>query len=218
MVGGRTAIVGVLVCAALALAGCNFVMTVSAIFTPADAGGPSLKPGYWSSPYCTIDAAANRESICAQGYLMTASEMRQIDQSGAADAGEPHQHEFTTYLLVAGDPMVMQLAYTNPEVGPEPGAYVFIAVKPTALDASGRIVAATVWPVLCGPPAPQPKPDAPVGPSGFPPSTNHPFAGITLGDAGCIPADKAALSKAAKASRALADIVLDLHWVADAAP
>ena len=50
MASRRIAMLGALVAAALALAGCNYVLTVTALFTPTDAAGaPALKPGYRSS-------------------------------------------------------------------------------------------------------------------------------------------------------------------------
>jgi hypothetical protein len=208
-----------LACAALMLAGCDFVMTVTAMFTPGDAAGaPVLKPGYWSSTVCTADGAAARAPICAGGYLLTRTEMREVMPPGDSGALGPQRGQTETYLLVAGDPMVMQIAYTNPEVSPEPGAYIFVAVEPTARDEAGRIVAAEVWPVICGPAAPPPKPDAPVDMDGFPPATDHPFPGMTLDDVGCLPADKAALFNAAKASHTPDNIGLALHWVAEKAP
>ena len=136
-----------------------------------------------------------------------------MGESTPLGAGPPPGDNVETYLLVAGDPMVMQIAYTNPAISSEPGAYVFVAIKPTALDSDGRITDAEVWPVLCGPPAPPPRPGAPSA-DDSPPSIDHPFPGMTLDDVGCIPDGKAALLNAAKASRALADAVLILHWVA----
>ena len=218
MASRRTALLSVLVAAALALAGCNAVLTLTALFTPSDAAGaPALKPGYWSSPYCTAAEAAARSGDCANGYEITPGDMREVDDSATFDASAPRPQSADAYLLVAGDPMVMQIAFPNTAIGQAPATYIYVAVKPTALDASGRIVAAEVWSVLCGPSA-LPRPDAPRDQDGVPPATDHPFPGMTLGDIGCIPADKAAVFDAAKASRALGDGVLSLHWVADSAP
>lgn len=216
MANRRTVMLGALACAALALAGCNAVMTMVALFTPADAAGAAvLKPGYWNTIYCTPAAAAARAAICANGYQLTPSEMRQA--ADPTTPGGPYPDQVTPYVLAAGDPMVMQIAFPNTAIGQAPATYIYVAVKPTALDASGRIIAAEVWSVLCGPSA-LPRPDAPRDQDGVPPATDHPFPGMTLGDIGCIPADKAAVFDAAKASRALGDGVLSLHWVADSAP
>jgi len=214
----RTVMLSALACAALALAGCNAVMTMAAVFTPADAAGaPVLKPGYWISANCTAAAALARAAGCENGYEITPSDMRQVDDPRLRPADAPHHDQVSSYVLVAGDPMVMQLAFADTSNGRTTDTYVYVAVKPAALDASGRIVAAQVWTVVCGPSA-LPDPNAPRDQDGVPPATDHPLPGMTLGDIGCMPADKAALFGAAKASRTLGDGYLALHWVAESGP
>jgi hypothetical protein len=218
MGGRRTVMLSALACATLALAGCNAVMTTVAVFTPADAAGaPVLKPGYWISVNCSAAAALARAAGCETGYQITPSEMREVDHPGLLPADAPHHDQANPYLLVAGDPMVMQIAFADTSNGQTTDTYIYVAVKPTALDASGGIVAAQVWTVVCGPSA-LPDPNAPRDQDGVPPATDHPLPGMMLGAIGCMPVDKAALFNAAKASRALGDGVLPLHWVADSAP
>ena len=96
--------------------------------------------------------------------------------------------------------------------GPPP--YIFLGVHPTAFDKQGRMTRIEQWPVLCGPPPPDPKPGA--APSEDAYMTRRPFPGLRIEGQVCIPEGKAAVLGAARASRGLSP-VQSSHWVREEA-
>jgi hypothetical protein len=95
-----------------------------------------------------------------------------------------------------------------------PSHYCYNALRPTKLDANGRIMAFAVWPVVCGPwPA---KAKAEHSMQGV---TDAPFAGLHVVDDNCSAESEKALRNAAKASEAVAAGFhfgpIEAHWVRD---
>jgi hypothetical protein len=117
---------------------------------------------------------------------------------GASTAGGIVRPPPFSYRLGDGDPLIMQVRLEPAETtAPERPFYAFLAVDPKSRDDQGRIDQAYFWILTCGPPA-APKP----GGVALRP-TDHPFPGVVMTDYGCRPADRAALSAIAAASRAL---------------
>lgn len=75
--------------------------------------------------------------------------------------------------------------------------YCYAGLRPDALDAEGRIVAFTTWPIWCGP-FPQ-RAEGEAGPN----VTEAPFPGLSVVGEHCVAADVAALLAAATASETL---------------
>lgn len=215
-----------LLAAVLALGGCNLVVSEKPVFTAADAAGaPALRPGVWSAtqPGCDFKSSDPVAAWpkCAGGGVITATAiMASVESSGA---GPPDQPPPTTakpqttipYVLAAGDPRVMQINFKlPPEAGVGSALYYFVAIKPAAPDARGRIVQAEIWPIQCGPPPPA-KPASAGADADQGGITDHPLPGMTVAQGLCSPVDKAAVVNAAKASRAWADQVGTLRWVRD---
>jgi hypothetical protein len=216
----------VLLAAALALGGCNLVVSEKPVFAAADAAGaPSLRAGVWSAsqPGCDFKSSdpVAKWPKCAGGGVITATAiMASVDANGPAPADQPPpttaKPQMTIpYVLAAGDPRVMQIDMKLPkEVGGPPELFYFAALKPAAPDASGRIVQAEIWPIQCGPPPP-PKPASASGDADQGGITDHPLPGLKVTNGMCTPTDKAAVINAAKASRAWADQTGTLRWVRD---
>jgi len=218
-----------LICAAALLGGCNIVVSKVPMFVQADtAGAPQIRPGLWvgEKDDCRYNeaSAVDKWPDCAEPLMITATEFR--------DVGPKAKGQAAPYLLAAGDPLVLQArpdidlsagaavsasgggeasasAGVSTEGGPPP--YVFLAVHPVAFDGQGRIVRMEQWPVMCGPPPPEPKSGA-TKPSDF--VTRKPLPGLTIEGQVCTPANKAAVINAARASRAYSQ-VQTAHWVRD---
>jgi hypothetical protein len=211
----------------LALGGCNLVVSTTPVFTDADAAGhPPLRAGVWASPDdgCAFkpDTPFDSWPGCANGALITADAILGPAQTpstpDASDSGAPPKAAPPTavpYILAAGDPRVLQVHFApSPTPGfPTMAYFWFIAVHPTALDHDGRITAAQIWPIQCGPPPPKKPIKGNADANDL--ATRHPLPGMTLNNGLCTPAGKAAVLNAAGPSRAWADKIGVLKWVRD---
>jgi hypothetical protein len=215
----------ILLAATVMLGGCNLVVSQTAVFSPADAsGGPPFKPGLWASPDpgCSFDESTRFDSWpkCANGSEIQADALiADVDPTTLTaqtdkTASGPKKVALK-YVLAAGDPRVLQVDLHIPEAGlGELGFFYFVAVKPTRFDDDGRITAAQLWPIQCGPPPP---PQTTQNANGTDMSkgmvTQHPLPGLKVDNGECTPVDKDAVRNAAMPSRAWADNVGELHWV-----
>jgi hypothetical protein len=216
----------ILVAAALMLGGCNLVVSQTPVFRAADAAGaPPFKPGLWASPGpgCTFDESTPFDAWpkCANGSeirpdaLVATVDPTAVTASSDSKAGSGPKKVDLQYVLAAGDPRVMQVDLHIPEAGlGQLGFFYFVAVKPTRFDDDGRITAAQMWPIQCGPPPP-PQTSQTANGSDMTKGmvTQHPLPGLKVDNGECTPADKAAVLNAATPSRAWADNVGELHWV-----
>jgi hypothetical protein len=117
-----------LVAAALALGGCNLVVSEKPVFTAADAAGAApLRLGVWSAsqPGCDFNSSepVAKWPTCAGGGVITASAIiGSVGTSGPGPEDPPStiaKPQFTIpYVLAAGDPRVMQMHMKLP---PEAG-------------------------------------------------------------------------------------------------
>jgi hypothetical protein len=211
--------------AALALGGCNLVVSEKPVFTAADAAGaPPLRPGVWSAtqPGCDFkpsDPVAKWPKCAGGGVITAAAIMASVDTSSGGPDGQPpavtKSPMTIPYLLAAGDPRVMQVNVKPPaQAGGPPSLFFFAALKPVARDPDGRITQAEVWAIQCGPPPP-PKPAASADATDQGGITDHPLPGMKVTDGMCAPTDKAAVRNAATASRAWADQIGTMRWIRD---
>jgi hypothetical protein len=216
----------ILVSAALMLGGCNLVVSQTPVFQTADAAGaPPFKPGFWASPDpgCTFDESTPFDAWpkCANGSeiqpdaMIATVDPTTVTASPDAKAGSGPRKVALAYVLAAGDPRILQIDLHIPEAGlGELGFFYFVAVNPTRFDDAGRITAAQLWPVQCGPPPPpQTTQTANGGDMTKGMVTQHPLPGLKVDNGECTPVDKAAVRGAAAPSRAWADNVGELHWV-----
>jgi hypothetical protein len=191
--------------AALGLGGCNLVYTEKPMFGAADAAGaPRLKPGIWAAirKDCAFDRTSAPETWpeCASPTQVTAE---RIGELGKADSMEP-------YLLVGDDPALLQLqgkmstsvgSGAETQKSQKPMTFYF-AFQPEGPDEKGEVSGGRIWVIQCGPPPAAAPSEAAIkakGPKAW--ATSRPLPGMTLDDGGgCQPADRAALTRAAKAS------------------
>lgn len=210
----------VLLLSALLLSACtNMVRSETPWFGPADSvGAPPLRDGVWGvvDPDCRFDAdlPLERWPACAQGRVIRGSEELGLNAFHTEDdLGRRTRSDYDwsseAFVLAAGAPRIHQRACGEPR-RPERGeddverpmvdeavnrlAYCYAAVNADTLDAEGRIVAFTAWPIWCGP--------FPEGENGLN-VTEAPFAGLVVLGEHCIAADVAALRGAATASETL---------------
>jgi len=207
----------ILIAVALMLGGCNLVVSQTPVFQATDAAGaPPFKPGLWASPDpgCDFKESAPLDSWpkCANGSeihadaIMATVDPTAVTATSDNKAASGPKKVALPYVLAAGDPLVMQVDLHIPEAGlGQLGFFYFVAVKPTRFDDDGRITAAQMWPIQCGPPPPPQTTQTAV--------TQHPLPGLKVDNGECTPVDKAAVRNAATPSRAWADNVGELHWV-----
>lgn len=196
------------VIAALAVCACNWVVTKAPLFGPADAArAAKLRPGVWSagaSSDCKFDERAPITTWpdCAGRLVIRGDRWVTLDKKDGrwVWTNQPA-------LLTGGTPQILQTP-PNADAKTSDAGYSYYGLLGKTHDRSGRVTAFTVWPVLCGPPAPKAPGDEPSPPV-------HPFPGITmdLGDSDCTTTSREALRSAADASRLWADTALTAHWV-----
>ncbi len=209
----------VVLCAAFGLGACNLVVSQTPMFAGADAShAPGLRPGVWAAPEpkCEFKASdpVNQWPSCANPGIIDTDAIRPMPGSQAA---AQQQIDKVPYVLAAGDPRVMQveIKLTLVKDAPATTFFYYVALTPTAFDHDGRIVAAQLWPIQCGPPPPQPKTtDQDTDPSDM--VSKHPLPGMKVDKGVCAATDKAAILGAARPSRAWADQISTLKWVKDA--
>jgi hypothetical protein len=199
------------ICAALGLAGllggCNMVTSTTPLFFDRDtAGQAQLRPGVWVSQEkdCKFDAAlpVTRWPSCADWVIVRKDALVSLDTKT-----DPPKWVSQPYVLALGDPPVVQSTFTGKDGDT---VYLFGAVKPAQVDASGAIVQFRSWPALCGPPR-TPKKGQPLG-------TAHPFAGLAMDPDGnnCVAHSADVVRNAARLSETFADPNPTLpHWVRD---
>ena len=221
-------------CAALALGGCNMVVSERPWFSAPS--GPQLKEGIWAmldTPECSVDPAAALPDWpdCARPVLVRGQEYAgpasADDELPPAQRLDPARWNRIDHVLADGTPQIDQIASKRPTGGGGPPVdgvdegkpfYIYTAVQPTASDPDGRITALRRWPVLCGP-KPARKAAKP-GRSRF--VTDKPFKGLAIKGDGCTAKDIAALRRAAAGSEGIAagdgySIIIS-RWVRDYTP
>lgn len=205
----------------------NMVRSAAPWFGPTEAAGaPALRDGVWAAldPDCRFDADRPLEEWpgCARGRVVRGGEELALNSIKVADArGRLKQVDYDwsseAFVLGAGMPRIHQRACGEPRgaaegAGEPPGnaaersgvdeavsrlVYCYAGLRADTLDAEGRIVAFTIWPIWCGP-FPQ-RTDGQGGSN----VTDTPFPGLTLVGEHCVADDVDALRAAAMASENL---------------
>jgi hypothetical protein len=203
----------------IALVGCNTLVSRKPMFDQDENERTSaLKPGIWQAVSPACEASHKRMctlpplAIGAAGIRIPGELLAKLPPTtGGCDILRQEQ----PYIIVAGDPILIQLQVTGcSSAGPTETHYFFIAMQPSEKDAEGKISAGYVWPVMCGP---FPKP----GEWNYDMNdderyiTNHPFPELrTDTHEGCAPKSKASLRVAARKSRDVIGSYL-ARWIAD---
>ena len=192
-----------IVLAALGLSACNLVYTEKPLWTAADSrGAPKLKPGVWINPKpdCVFEPTQTPLPECAHAASVTAEAFGPPPGEAPVPAGEPDR---LPYVLVAGDPLVMQVEL---DLKKATRRWLYVGVRPMKTDRRGRIVEMRFWLAQCGPPPPK-------GGERF--VTNEPLAGLKVVENDCIPESAAAVFRAAKASEAWDEDKDSVRWLRD---
>jgi hypothetical protein len=228
------------VAAAMALSGCNMVITKKPMFTVADGvGAPPVRAGVWRTDKRGCDFDENQAQ----------------DQWPLCSQARPSVGNSPFWQEVAGDPVLLQARLALPGEKEADAEYFYIALRPLKLDDAGRVIAMKSWPVRCGPPpaptsaahhnltASRQKPDSMTNAEWADlqaklakleadseklqaqadrmKGTKQPLPGMKMdkeSGASCTPDSVASLRNAAKASEAWADEEAVSHWVRETGP
>jgi hypothetical protein len=150
---------GVAAVAALSLlTACNVAVSTKPLFRTSDAAGaPGLKPGLWSLKRACDEAGLACRGFNATRVLIGPADI-DLDPTGPPATQPPPFETPVHYVLASGDPRVLQVEFAPKDKSGPSVAYVFFALQATARDPDGKITAADIWQVECGPP---PKPGDP---------------------------------------------------------
>ena len=184
---------------ALALGGCNMVVSDTPWFTTADeAGGPRLREGLWAGPPdagCTFKESdpADQWPKCANGILLKDHRMTPLGKQGASAT-----MNIGAYVLAAGPPPIWQMRLTPSDALPMGGdlpQYIYLGFAPTKTDPDGRVTGFSSWLVQCGPLS---------GTGDKAETVTHaPFPGLVVGKVNCTAKARADLLNAARLSKDL---------------
>ena len=212
-----------LLLSSLLLGACtNMVRSQTPWFGPADAEVvPRLRDGVWAAvdPDCRFDVNRPLEQWpgCAQGRVIRGGDELDLSYIDSEDEhgrrGRSYGWSSAAFVLAAGAPRIHQRACGEPRGGQaaaeatteEPArdeavsrlVYCYAGLRADGVDAEGRIVAFTTWPIWCGP-----FPRRAEGERG-PNVTEAPFPGLTVVGEHCVADDVAALRAAARVSETL---------------
>ncbi len=192
-----------IVLCAFGLSACNMVYTEKPLFTAADARrAPKLKPGVWVNPKpdCVFEPAQTPLPECANAASVDAEAFGPPPGAPPVPAGQPDR---LPYVLVAGDPPVMQVEL---DLNKAERRWLYVGVKPLKTDARRRIVEMRFWIALCGPPPPK---------GGKRWVTEAPLPGLKIVENDCIAEDAAAVRRAVKASEAWDEEKDAIRWLRD---
>lgn len=235
---GRLSVTGACL---LGLAGCNSVVSLDPWFTAADAEGvPKFRDGLWltvSDPECRVDSArpAERWPDCARAMFVRGDE-RLTMEWGEYDGDDRRRRTFAGWeadptLIVNGEPLIAQYRMEgDPSPDGAAGAggqesqswYLYYAIRPIDLDATGEVLAFETWGIQCGP-LPEPEPAArsrrraSVDPEVAEDAayvTERPFPGLTVVDDNCTAENVEALRRAAVLSEPL-EAHRTARWIRD---
>ncbi|MDE2403944.1 MAG: hypothetical protein KGM17_04415 [Sphingomonadales bacterium] len=215
----RSAIRAAVAVLALPLAACNVVVSQHPWFT-AGADDPRLAPGLWvalQNDACTFDATRPLASWpeCAKPFFVRGRELlsppepdKEQPARDAAVFADPARWQSSTPVIVAGNPMVMELRadVVQPASEPAPKFYLYLALQPLAQAADGTLQALRIWPVFCGPPPPPSRQGETqtldqLGSSGV---SKRLFPGLKRAKVGCEASGADAIRKAAALSEGVA--------------
>lgn len=209
---------------AFSLSACNMVVSEKPWFDAPS--GAQLKEGLWANlqtPDCQVDAAAPISAWpeCASPILITGTTYSGPPNGPDGRQASPDKWQSVPHVLVSGDPQVDQMRLepdvSNGQTGSwtDQPLYLYMAVKPVALDGDGRITVTQRWPVMCGP-----MPKKPREKNGIPIFTSDkPFKGIRVEGDMCMAESAEALRAAAAASETVAQEAgftkVTSRWVRD---
>jgi len=222
-----------LLVATMLLPGCNMIVSEAPWFGVEDIrGAPALRDGVWAvmlSADCAFDDALPSEQWpdCAEPMVVRGNQLLNQQWTSRLGANDAIEREFLLWeeqriLLVGGDPLILQMEKTpqallmdeKPTEVPVETPWSYVAVRPLAHDAGGRITALERWVVSCGPIPPRRK-----GEESSPHVTDRPYPGLRVVGDNCRADSQEAVRQAARLTeqddRALGVAPLPARWVRD---
>ena len=200
---------GIVMAAALALGGCNMVVSDEPWLTRSDQA-LKMKPGVWvelDKPDCDYDQSAPVAEwpSCADPALITE------DGRFFGYEGKTASWNEIEVILDSETPTVVQVRMPAEFAAraPEAPTYFYAGMRAVETDANGHVTAMRSWLLVCGPVDNSEPPEGEM-PSGV---TKAPFAGLTIVGENCHADDLDALRNAAAESEALDDDANIMHWV-----
>lgn len=202
----RSSAAALLGCLALALGGCNAVISDRPFFT-SEPSAPELRNGLWRAveANCRFDERkpVERWPDCAGWAVVREGETLSF---AAADVEKRATRRWvaTPFVVGGGDPLILQQSCAEGD-----GAdlrYCYSGMNILARDAGGRATHVEVWSVSCGPLASGDR------------VTRTPWPGLTIRGDNCLPDSAATIREAATRSLELngKDTPLtQLYWVRD---
>jgi len=226
-------------CLLASLSACNRVYSAAPVFTEADAtGAPVLREGLWlieggtvlltaveAPARCRLDTSKPAQrwpKTCATAVVIRDGRLLQYFPEPKGPGGWAVQ----PFLLTGGEPSIFQMSSPEipgaPEEPADPAAPAapprlsYMTLKPTALDAAGKVVAFDIWPVLCGPYPPRKKKLKKDETQRYLTLELNP--GLTEDGNDCLTDSKDALRAAAKLSPGWEGEALHIRWVRETYP
>lgn len=192
--------------AALAVAGCNHVVSTEPWFQQ-EAGSPKLRDGVWlgADADCAFDETRPVErwpSCASPGFVKNGALLQQSMGSAWKSA------DGTVDIVIApGAPLIAQIEKPDKmDDGSSERLFLYYGMEAKAQDPAGRITGAILWPVICGPV------------EGGERVTRRPWPGLTVAQSDCTAASAEAVREAAGHSRKLAAEkggLATFRWVRD---
>ena len=194
-------------CLALVLGGCNRVHSDHPLFFPSDApDAPRLKEGLWviEDAACHVDASqpVNYWPDCGSWMVVRKREIIAYDRKQDGEGTWTR----VPYVLEGGDPFILQAAMT------EDGKtdYEFFGV---AVQRERPVTFLVAWPVLCGPPPPEPARGEKASNV-----TLAPLPGMTVVENNCTTTSADAVRGAVRPSQDWSKDITSARWVRDTYP
>lgn len=138
----------VTILSSLSLSACGMVASERPLFGTADGlGAPVARDGLWAilEPRCKLNLQSppSKWPACAFAILLRDGMILDPTPDPRGQVDDP-----VAYQLVKGDPAIAQVSASSQGVG-----YVYLGFRPLAVDGTGAVTEARVWPVLCAKPA-----------------------------------------------------------------
>jgi hypothetical protein len=203
------------------LSGCNLLVSKEPWFTEADAvDAPKFRDGLWTSTRqddCKFDSANDPSTWpdCALAAKVRDNRWSSLERERGDDGNvKKFVWEEVDTLTVGGEPLIVQFK-TDPQGLSDPSEqFVYLAARPTQIDAQGKVIAFSAWAIVCGPVdrrAKKNSEDALV--------TKKPFKGLSVTEYNCVADGADAIRYAARQSENLVSNgqqqQTTVHWVRD---
>jgi len=139
---------------AVLLSACT-VTSQTPLFKAVDAASPPLAQGRWALHGAGCDVIPHQPLPgCAIPFAIAGDRIIPDSTSGATlPMGSPDATEPSAYLLVKGDPQILQFTDPHPPAGPAdtltPPPVSYMAFRPSHQNEDGQTDRGIIWPIVC---------------------------------------------------------------------